>query len=68
MTNEHQHVVTPAAFRTPEAALYLGVSKATIKKLVREGKVRSVKLNRARVFPRTALDDLLTERACQGVQ
>ena len=62
MTNVHQAVVTPAAFRTPEAALYLGVSKATIKKLVREGKIQSVKLNRARVFPVWALDALLTDR------
>jgi excisionase family DNA binding protein len=68
MNDTHQAVVTPAGFRLPGAAIYLGVSQATVKKLVREQKVRSVKLNRARVFPRVALDDLLADTACQGVR
>lgn len=58
-----EHSITPGAFRTPGAAQYLGVSPATVKKLVREGKIRSVKLNRARVFPRAALDELLAAQA-----
>ncbi len=59
----NQVVITPAAFRVPGAAQYLGVSGATVRKMVREGKIRSVKINRARVFPRAALDDLLAARA-----
>lgn len=55
--------VTPAGFRLPAASLYVGVSQALIKKLVREGRVHSVKLGRTRVFPRAALDELLTARA-----
>jgi excisionase family DNA binding protein len=51
--------ITPAGVRTPGAARYLGVSQATIKKLVREGKISSVLINRARVFPIAALDELL---------
>jgi hypothetical protein len=53
------HVIAPAGFRTVAAAHYVGVSPATMKKLVRENKVDSVLINRARVFPRAALDKLL---------
>jgi excisionase family DNA binding protein len=55
--------VAPAGLRLPGASKYLGVSEGTVKKLVRAGKIRSVKLNRTRVFPRTALDELLAQRA-----
>ena len=53
----------PAALRLPEAANYLAVSPATLKKMVRENKIRSIKIERARVFPVDALNDLLSGRA-----
>ena len=60
---EHEHDITPAGFRLPAASQYVGVSPALLKKLVRQQKVHSVKLGRTRVFPRAALDELLTTRA-----
>jgi excisionase family DNA binding protein len=58
-----ESTISPAAFRLPDAAHYVGISPALMKKLVREQKVRSIKLGRTRVFPRAALDELLAQRA-----
>jgi excisionase family DNA binding protein len=58
-----EHGIPPAGLRLVDASQYVGVSPALMKKLVREKRVRSVKLGRTRVFPRTALDELLTARA-----
>lgn len=55
--------IPPAGLRLVDASQYVGISPALLKKLVREQKVRSVKLGRTRVFPRAALDELLTARA-----
>jgi excisionase family DNA binding protein len=55
--------IPPAGLRLVSASQYVGISPALLKKLVREQKVRSVKLGRTRVFPRAALDELLTARA-----
>jgi excisionase family DNA binding protein len=54
--------IIPAGLRVQGAAAYLGVSVPLVKKLVREGKVRSVTVGRCRVFPIAALDELLTVR------
>ena len=59
MNNTDEHQVAQAAYRLPAAAHYLGVSKSTVKKLVRNGNIRSIKINRTRVFPVAALDELL---------
>jgi excisionase family DNA binding protein len=58
-----EYEIAPAGLRLPEASRYIGVSPALLKKYVRENRVTSVKLGRTRVFPRTALDELLTVRA-----
>ena len=54
-----EQAIIPAGLRLVDASQYVGVSPALLKKLVREQKVRSVKLGRTRVFPRSALDELL---------
>ncbi len=51
--------VTPSGLRLSDAATFLGVSPGTVRNLARTGKLRSVLLNRARVFPVTALQALL---------
>lgn len=58
-----EHGIPPAGLRLVDASQYVGVSPALLKKLVREKRVRSVTIGRTRVFPRAALDELLTERA-----
>lgn len=55
--------IVPAAFRPAEAGPYLGISAALVKKMIREGKLPSVKLGRARVIPRSVLDDLLANHS-----
>ena len=42
--------VIPSALRLSGAATFLGVSPGTVRNLARAGKLRSVLLNRARVF------------------
>jgi excisionase family DNA binding protein len=42
-----------------EAASVLGVSQRTIERLVADGTLRSVTLNRRRLIPRKALDELV---------
>jgi excisionase family DNA binding protein len=54
--------IAPAGFRLPGAATYLGASPATVNRAVRAGKIRTVKLNGCRIFPKTALDDFLAGR------
>jgi excisionase family DNA binding protein len=56
------HDIEPQGFRPQAAGKVLGVSTATVKKLLRTGKLRSVLIGRARVIPRDALLELL-ERA-----
>jgi hypothetical protein len=58
-----EHSISPAGLRLPEAALYIGISPALLKKLTRQERVHSVKLGRTRVFPVAALDELLAARA-----
>jgi hypothetical protein len=58
-----EHNIAPAGLRLRAASTYVGVSPALLKKFVRENRVESVKLGRTRVFPVTALNELLTTRA-----
>ena len=58
-----EHEIVPAGLRLRAASKYVGVSESMMKKLVRENRVTSVTLGRSRVFPRTALDELLIARA-----
>lgn len=55
---------TPAYLRRRDAARYLGVSESLIRKLERSGEFPcAVRLNRAVVYPRQALDNLMATRA-----
>ena len=54
------------AFREQGAAQFLNVSRGTVRNLMRAGKLRSVLLNRSRVYPVAELERLLagqTQRA-----
>jgi excisionase family DNA binding protein len=44
----------------PEAAKALGIGDTLAWRLLQTGELRTVKLGRRRLVPRTALDDLLT--------
>jgi excisionase family DNA binding protein len=47
--------------RPAEAALLLGVCRDTVYVLMRAGRLRSVKLGRARLIPVAAIEELLTD-------
>ena len=49
------------AFSPDEAARVLGVSRATIMRIVADGSLRSAKIGRRRVIARSALLELLGE-------
>jgi excisionase family DNA binding protein len=53
----------PAALRTDEAARALGLSLRETKRLVAAGELQSVKVGRARLIARQAIDDFLNGRA-----
>ncbi|PWU52008.1 excisionase [Micromonospora globispora] len=46
--------------RPAEAAALLGVCRDTVYVLMRSGRLRSVKLGRARLIPIAAIDDVLS--------
>ncbi|MGI5178691.1 helix-turn-helix domain-containing protein [Dactylosporangium sp. CA-152071] len=46
--------------RPAEAARLLGVSRDTVYVLMRSGRLRSVKLDRARLIPLAAIEELLS--------
>ena len=46
--------------RPAEAARLLGVSRDTVYVLIRSGRLRSVKLDRARLIPLAAIEELLS--------
>jgi excisionase family DNA binding protein len=47
--------------RPAEAAVLLGVCRDTVYVLMRAGRLRSIKLGRARLIPVSAIEELLTE-------
>lgn len=50
---------TSAALRVPEAAIYIGVSRATIYTLLRSGSLPRTKIGHRTVIRRDALDALV---------
>jgi excisionase family DNA binding protein len=58
-TRESQ--VQPRSVRPAEAAVLLGVCRDTVYVLMRSGRLRSVKLGRARLIPVAAIEELLTQ-------
>jgi excisionase family DNA binding protein len=63
MTITPENEIAPAGLRCRAASKYVGVSESMLKKLVRENRITSVTLGRTRIFPVSALDELLTTRA-----
>ena len=53
--------VVRLAYSMPEAARSLGVSLATIKILVSQGKLRTVRVGRRVLIPTSALEELLAQ-------
>ena len=58
-TRESQ--VQPRSVRPAEAAVLLGVCRDTVYVLMRSGRLRSVKLGRARLIPVAAIEELLKQ-------
>ncbi|MEV6494064.1 helix-turn-helix domain-containing protein, partial [Actinoplanes sp. NPDC051633] len=54
-------VLKPRSVRPAEAATLLGVCRDTVYVLMRAGRLRSVKLGRARLIPVDAIEELLSE-------
>ena len=52
--------VQPRSVRPAEAAALLGVCRDTVYVLMRAGRLRSVKVGRARLIPVTAIEELLS--------
>ncbi|PWU44510.1 excisionase [Micromonospora globispora] len=50
----------PKSVRPAEAAALLGVCRDTVYVLMRSGRLRSVKLGRARLIPVASIEELLT--------
>jgi excisionase family DNA binding protein len=51
-------VVKPAALRIADAAKYLSISESLLRKLVREGRLPSVKIGTIRLIATSSLDRL----------
>jgi excisionase family DNA binding protein len=49
----------PAAMRIPDAARYTGLSASMVKKLLAQGRIRSVSVGRTRLVLVASLNDLL---------
>jgi excisionase family DNA binding protein len=52
-------VIAPAAMRVPQAARYIGVSESFVKKLIAQGRVRTVAIGRTRLVVVASLNALL---------
>jgi excisionase family DNA binding protein len=52
--------VEPRSVRPAEAAALLGVCRDTVYVLMRAGRLRSVKVGRARLIPLAAIEELLS--------
>jgi excisionase family DNA binding protein len=48
-------------YTVPEAAAVLGLSRATVYRLMGEGRLESVRVGRARRIPQEAIDELVAE-------
>jgi excisionase family DNA binding protein len=55
-------VAKPASMRIPRAAQYLDLSPSTVKKLVRQGRLESIRIGTARLILVRSLDALLEGR------
>ncbi|GAA1797245.1 helix-turn-helix domain-containing protein [Planosporangium flavigriseum] len=56
-----RHDIERRSVRPAEAAALLGVCRDTIYVLMRSGRLRSVKLGRARLIPVAAIEELLAD-------
>ncbi len=62
--NPSRPAIQPAAFKLPEACQYLGgISKATVRRLVKRGLLRPNRHLRYLVFSKAELDRFVTEEA-----
>jgi excisionase family DNA binding protein len=52
-------IIPPAAMRIPEAARYIGISVSFMKKLIAQGRVRTVAIGRTRLVLVASLNALL---------
>ncbi|MFI7553085.1 helix-turn-helix domain-containing protein [Micromonospora sediminimaris] len=59
-TLNHSRAVAPRSVRPAEAAALIGVCRDTVYVLMRSGRLRSVKLGRARLIPVAAIEELLS--------
>ena len=59
MTPSNDAKAERIAYTIPEAAEALGVSRAHVYNLIREGRLRSVKFGRSRRIPATALAEMI---------
>mgnify|MGYP004719550539 CR=1 FL=1 len=59
--------VAPAAFKVPDAARYLGVSRASLYRIFKDGTLRPAKIGGCTLVRRVDLDALLA-RSVQGEQ
>lgn len=51
------------AFSIPEAARMLGISRATVYRMLKEGQIQTIKIGSRRLVPASSIDDVLTGRA-----
>jgi excisionase family DNA binding protein len=56
-----EHTITPAALKLKDAAAYLGVSPATVRRLIDRGEIRSVQALRHILISIKELDRFLEE-------
>ena len=62
----NNQIVEEGLMRVPEAALFLGLSRASVYQLMERGELPWVKLGRARRIPRRAVVGLAARRLTGG--
>ena len=62
MLDKHRDIVIEGLMRVPEAAIFFGLSRAAVYRLMDRGELSWVKLGRARRIPRRAAVDLAARR------
>jgi excisionase family DNA binding protein len=58
--------VQPALLSVEEAARYLSIGRSEIFKMLREGRIRSIKRGRRRLVPKSELDKFIREEVAKG--
>jgi excisionase family DNA binding protein len=58
-----EHTITPAGLNLRQAAIFLGVSAMTVRRMVKRGELLPARFGRRVVFPRVELERRLYGRA-----